>query len=213
MRFGILFAVLLLLVVLVLFLGLRAPTSLLGLRASPSAIARGGGRPSSAGGGEGGGGAAPGDRLPPPPSGTPSPTSTASPTPTPTATPSPAGGPYAVRQTESLGGERLSGDVICPGRAWQVSAVTPKVQFAFLFGPAREDSGTPGGSMGYRYDIPSAGESHTAEGSYTLGPASPDGVVTVSIRGQDHVAFKGFDGNFPFRYRFDLVPLAQGVCP
>lgn len=130
--------------------------------------------------------------------------SSASPTPTPSPE-GPSVHAYTVKQIETLGGESISGTVCNITKPFTVTATTPKVTFAFLFVPRRP----LGGSVSYSYSIPSAGESHTAAGTYVM-TESKDGTLLVSLVVSDHVTFKGFDGNIPNRYKFDLVP--SGTC-
>lgn len=150
---------------------------------------------------------------------TPTATGTATPTATPTATDTPtntpvtpqvAQGPYVVKQTETLGNETLSGAVCKLTEPFSVNATTPKVAFTFVFAPQAADHGR----LTYAYSIPSAGETHDATGTYTIQPAgTADGTLVLSMTVSDHVTFKGFDGNIPLRYKFDLVPAANVPCP
>ena len=161
-----------------------------------------------------------GPTLTPTPTPTPSPTPTSTPmltptptnTPPPTATPTPpplSAGPYVVKQIETLGGEVISGVVCSLTLPFSVNSVTPRVSFVFVFAPL--DAGH--GKVTYTYSIPSAGESHNATGTYTINPAGTDGTLLLSLTVSDHVVFKGFDGNIPLRYKFDLVPSATATCP
>jgi hypothetical protein len=149
---------------------------------------------------------------------TPTPKNSPTPTPTPTDTPTPTatrGTPeetsvsYLVKQIETLGGEVISGSVCSLTKPFSVNSVTPKVAFVFVFVPIDAQHG----NMMYTYSIPSAGESHDAKGTYTISPASPDGTLLLSLAGSDHVVFKGFDGNIPIHYKFDLVPSTTVTCP
>ena len=109
----------------------------------------------------------------------------------------------------TLAGEKLETPVggICVNSIWRVPANTPKVSMLFVFDPhGVNSSGLAGNTFGYYYQIPSAGEEHHAEGNYSLTP-NPDGSLKVSISAMDHVTFKGFDGNIPVHYEFDLVPM------
>ena len=103
---------------------------------------------------------------------------------------------------------------VCLDSIWRVPANTPKVSMLFVFDPhGVSSSGRAGNTFGYAYQIPSAGESHHAAGTYTLTP-NPDGSLKVSITASDHVTFKGFDGNMPVHYEFDLVPMGgEATCP
>jgi hypothetical protein len=135
-------------------------------------------------------------------------------TPTPTQTPTPihtpgAGGPYAVEQTHSLGGEKISGIVCDLVKPFLVNSTTPKVTFNFVFVPA----GVNRGKVTYAYTIPSAGESHDAAGTYTIQPLAGTVKLVLSLTMTDHVVFKGFDGNFPIQYSFNLVPGSNIPCP
>jgi hypothetical protein len=118
-------------------------------------------------------------------------------------------GPYAVQQTESLGGETLSGLVCDIAAPFSVPAVAPTVSWTFNFSP----TSAAGGAVTYAYSIPSAGESHDATGTYTIGPPAPaDGSRVLAMSVRDHVVFKGFDGTIPLSYQFDLVP-SNLPCP
>jgi len=144
------------------------------------------------------------------PTPTPTPTTTPTQTPTPTPTPPlPSAGPYVVKQIETLGGETISGVVCSVSLPFSVNSVTPKVSFVFGFAPQDAQHG----QVTYQYSIPSAGESHDAKGNYTIGPADKDGTLHLSLSVSDHVVFKGFDGNIPLRYKFDLVPSTTATCP
>ena len=118
------------------------------------------------------------------------------------------GGPYVVKQIETLGGEVISGEVCSLTKPFSVFSSTPHVGFTFYFTP----QGAQGGMVTYAYTISSAGESHDASGSYSLNPASEDGTVHLSLSVSDHVVFKGFDGNIPNNYKFDLVPSTKTHC-
>ena len=123
--------------------------------------------------------------------------------------PSPSGGPYVVKQVETLGGEVLSGYACKVTQPFNVTSATPRVTFVFNFAPLDGQHG----NVTYRYSIPSAGEMHDAAGTYTLSPLDTDGTLQLSLVVSDHVVFKGFDGNIPNRYKFNLVPVATAPCP
>ena len=114
-----------------------------------------------------------------------------------------------MRHVETLGGEAISGIVCSPSRPFTVAAQTPKVAWTFVFTP----DGATAGSVSYAYSIPSAGESHRATGSYRISAPEHDGTLHLSLTVSDHVVFKGFDGNIPVRYKFDLVPTGTGGLP
>ena len=114
-----------------------------------------------------------------------------------------------VKQIETLGGEVISGVVCSLKLPFNVNSVTPRVSFVFVFAPLDLKHG----QATYAYSIPSAGESHDAKGNYTISPADTDGTLLLSLAVSDHVVFKGFDGNIPVRYKFDLVPDATVTCP
>jgi hypothetical protein len=137
--------------------------------------------------------------------------SVGSPTPaSPTPTPSPEGPTahsYVVKQTQTLGNEKISGSVCNIAKPFTVTSVTPKVTFVFVFAPREVLKG----SVSYAYSIPSAGESHAATGTYTISEGA-SGVLTLSLTVKDHVKFQGFDGNIPLRYKFDLVPTGAAGC-
>ena len=90
-----------------------------------------------------------------------------------------------------------------------VNSVTPHVAFVFQFVPQNAQQGR----VTYAYSISSAGESHDAAGSYTISSVGTDGTLLLSLSVSDHVVFKGFDGNIPNRYKFDLVPMGGTPCP
>ena len=158
------------------------------------ASGNGGGGGNGAGGGGGGDGSGSGSdagNLP-----------AATPTPTPLPTPDITTGPYAVEQIISLGGETISGIVCDLTRPFTVNVVAPATPFTFNFLP----SSPTAGSLTYAYNLPKAGESHDATGSYTIASPGTDGKRLLSMKVSDHVVFKGFDGNIPNNYRFNLVP-------
>ena len=134
-------------------------------------------------------------------------TPTLQPTPTinPTVVPT---GPYLVRQTMTLADEVLGtpDGGVCTNTLFRIPAVTQGVSILFVFDPHGLYPGIQGNTFGYRYEISDTGETHAAEGSYTLTP-NPDGSLKVSISANDHVTFKGFDGVIPVSYEFDLVPM------
>ena len=116
-----------------------------------------------------------------------------------------------VKQTETLGGEVISGIVCRLTQPFFVNSVTPKVAFVFVFNPQDKAHG----AVTYAYSIPSAGETHDAKGAYTISPPAspgPDGTLTLSLSVSDHVVFRGFDGNIPLKYHFDLVPAESAPC-
>jgi hypothetical protein len=133
-------------------------------------------------------------------------------TPEPSATPTQLadlGGPYAVKQVETLGGETISGTVCSTASPFSVAARTSKVAWTFGFVPRNATAG----SVSYAYSIPSAGESHQATGTYTVSAPATDGTLHVSLQVSDHVVFKGFDGKIPVAYKFDLAPAGGSACP
>jgi hypothetical protein len=134
--------------------------------------------------------------------------SSASVSPTPTPSPDvPAGRAYVVKQTKTLGGEVISGAVPCLTAPFAVTSVTPKVTFVFQFIPAAALKG----AFTYAYSIPSAGETHSAIGSYTISEQK-DGTLVLSMTGRDAVAFPHFNGPFPVNYSFNLVPSGPSAC-
>lgn len=135
---------------------------------------------------------------------TPTLTSTATPTPTPR-----SGGPFVVKQTQTLGGEKISGFVCNLTQPFQVTVAAPEVTFLFNYFPVAADHGR----WNYAYSLPRAGESHDAKGNYTIRQGSENGVLVLAMTGSDHVVFHGFDGNIPTRYQFNLVPAANLPCP
>ncbi len=165
---------------------------------APQVVGGSGGSGSGGGAGNGGGGGSGGGSVP----------ILSSPAPTPNPSPVPATGPYLVKQTETLGHESISGQVCSTVAPFFVTSVTPEATFTFNFVPAAADHGT----LTYAYSIPKAGESHSATGTYTISLARSDGTRTLSLRVSDHVVFKGFDGNLPVGYKFDLVPSPNISC-
>jgi len=123
--------------------------------------------------------------------------------------PSPSGGPYVVKQVETLGGEVLSGYVCKVTQPFSVTAAAPKVTFVFNFAPLDGQHG----NVTYQYSISSAGEMHDAAGTYTLSPLDKVGTLQLSLAVSDHVVFKGFDGKIPNHYKFNLVPVDKSPCP
>jgi hypothetical protein len=117
--------------------------------------------------------------------------------------------PYVVKQIETLGGEAISGTVCSLTQPFGVLSVTPNVTFTFYFVPQNAQQGR----VSYAYSIPSAGESHDAAGTYSLSPVDKEGTLQLSLSVSDHVVFKGFDGNIPNRYKFNLVPSGDVSCP
>jgi hypothetical protein len=116
---------------------------------------------------------------------------------------------YHVKQIETLGGESISGIVCSLTKPFSVLSVTPHVTFSFNFVPLNEQRG----NVTYVYSIPSAGESHDASGTYSLTSVDNQGTLQLTLSVSDHVVFKGFDGNIPNRYKFNLVPTAGAPCP
>ena len=121
----------------------------------------------------------------------------------------PSGGPYVVKQIETLGGEVISGTVCSLTQPFSVLSATPHVTFTFNFVPQDVQRG----KVTYTYDISSAGEAHDAAGTYTLSPVGTDGTLQLSLTVSDHVVFKGFDGNILNRYKLNLVPNGTTSCP
>ncbi len=118
------------------------------------------------------------------------------------------GGPYVVKQTRSLGGETIGGQVCSLTAPFSVAVKAPAIGFAFGFVPAAADHG----SWTYAYNIKKAGETHSASGTYTIAQAGKDGTLTLTMKGRDQVAFKGFSGPFPVNYSFNLVPSGNTPC-
>ncbi len=124
-------------------------------------------------------------------------------------TPAAETAPFVVKQIQTLGHETISGVVCSITKPFTVNAVAPEVSWAFNFAPLGGDHG----NWTYAYSISRAGESHDAKGKYTLTQTSPDGTLGLTMTGSDHVVFKGFDGNFPVNYKFNLVPSQNTTCP
>ena len=118
-------------------------------------------------------------------------------------------GSFTVKQIETLGNETISGSVCDLTKPFGVPAVDPVASAAwtFLFVPSSATRGT----VTYAYSIPSAGETHSASGTYKIDPPAQDDTLLLSLTVSDHVTFKGFDGNIPLRYKFKLVPAPN--CP
>lgn len=147
---------------------------------------------------------------------TPTPSLSPTPTPTPTITPTPSPtpvvpstGPYTVKQTRTLGGESISGLVCSITSPFDVTYNTPHVTFSTSYMPADAQHG----NWTYSYYLPQPNESHDAKGNYTLSQPGDGGVLTLTMTGSDHVVFKGFDGNIPTYYTFNLVPETGAPCP
>ncbi len=130
-------------------------------------------------------------------------------TPEPTQLADLTGGPYTVKQIETLGGESISGTVCSTTKPFTVLSATPHVTFNFNFVPLDAQHG----NVTYAYSIASAGESHDASGTYTLAGVDKVGTLQLSLTVSDHVVFKGFDGNIPNHYKFNLVPSESPLCP
>jgi hypothetical protein len=115
--------------------------------------------------------------------------------------------PYSVKLTHPMGGLVLGTPAggVCVDHPFQIPAQNPSVAFTLMFDPTNNNA------FSYSYTVPDAGETDDATGTYTLAPHA-DGSLTVSVTGQDHSVFTGFDGNIPFSYSFDLVPM-DGSCP
>lgn len=176
---------------------------------TPAAISSGGkggnnGNNGSSSGGSNG--ANPGAGTPVPSA---SPTVTVTETETPTPTPRPGNGPYLVKQTQHRGDEVITGVVCDLTRPFTVNVQTKPITFNWGFVPATDRKG----AYSDAYSFPSLGETHDAKGNYTVTGPDPTGMLTLSMAGQDHVVFKGFDGNIPFSYSFGLVPVDQPGCP
>ena len=116
--------------------------------------------------------------------------------------------PYVVKQIETLGKETISGFVCSLSQPFTVQAVAPEASWAFVFVPLSAQKG----NVSYAYSIPSAGESHQATGTYTIARLDSAGTLQLSLQVSDHVVFKGFDGNIPVRYKFNLVPSSETPC-
>jgi len=159
----------------------------------------GSGKGAGSGGNNGGAGTGGGNTI-----------STQAPTPNPTPDPTPSNqGPFVVKQIMSLGHESISGEVCSLTAAFTVFAVAPEVSWNFTFVPG----GPNQGKWTYAYSITSAGETHNANGSYTISQVNADGTLLLTMTGSDSVAFKGFSGKFPVNYSFNLVPSGNTSCP
>ena len=119
-------------------------------------------------------------------------------------------GPYVVTQTMSLGRETISGSACDEAQPFDVHFVTRPATFDARFEPATA-AGQPG-QWHYGYGIPRAGESHAAQGTFTLQADLAARALHVTMTGSDHVVFKGFDGNMPIDYQFDLVATPGAPC-
>ena len=194
-----------------IIIGLLACSSPLQATATPTPQSNNAspGSSGSAGSAGGGGGSGGGATPQPAPTITPTVTPTPTETPTPGPTPDTGGPPFIVKQTRSLGGEKIAGLVCKLTDPFVVTSTTPQVSFTFNFVPLSAARG----SWTYAYNIDSAGETHAASGTYTITSSGSDGTLTLSMTGSDKVAFKGFSGPFPVRYSFDLVPAGSTSCP
>jgi hypothetical protein len=114
-----------------------------------------------------------------------------------------------VKQIETLGKEVISGVVCSLTKPFSVQAVAPEAAWTFVFVPQNAQSG----KVSYAYSIPKAGESHDASGTYSLTQVDQNGTLQLSLLVSDHVVFKGFDGNIPVNYKFNLVPSPNVSCP
>jgi hypothetical protein len=127
-------------------------------------------------------------------------------------------GPYNVKQVQTLGRERIKGEVCALADEFDVIFETPPASFKMHFKPdivaARSPNAVPlHGTLTYQYSIPRAGETHDATGLYDLAADSAAHRIHVVIEVKDHVRFKGFDGVPRTRYRFDLEPDPAAPCP
>jgi hypothetical protein len=127
-------------------------------------------------------------------------------------------GPYEVKQLETLGREKIKGQVCELADGFDVTFETPPAAFKMHFKPdivaARSIKSVPlHGTVAYQYSIPRAGETHDATGLYGLAADSAAHRIHVAIEVKDHVRFKGYDGVPKTRYRFDLVPMPGATCP
>ncbi len=141
-----------------------------------------------------------------PPSATPT---LPTPSPTPSPLPNPDNGPFVVKQIQTLGHETIQGLVCNITKPFVVNAATPQVSWTFNFVPI----GASKGNLSYAYTISSAGESHSATGTYTLSPYEKAGALLLTMTVRDHVVFKGFDGTMPVSYKFALTPTGHANCP
>jgi hypothetical protein len=119
-------------------------------------------------------------------------------------------GPYVVKQTATLGHESISGSACDEARPFVVHFATPPAVFDTGFAPSTANGQS--GQWSYAYNIPRAGESHSAHGTYTLQADAAAHALHLKMTGSDHVTFKGFDGNFPVHYQFDLVATPGAPC-
>ena len=115
-------------------------------------------------------------------------------------------GPYHIVKVMNLGGEMVDGVVCGIDQPFVVHMQTRPATFDIKFEPADNAHGM----WTYAYDIPRAGESHKANGEYTMSPAAADGSRTLTIDVKDFVAFKGFAGPMPMHYVFGLMQIAGG---
>ena len=113
-------------------------------------------------------------------------------------------GPYHVVKIKNLGGEMVDGVVCAIDRPFVVHMQTRPATFDIKFEPDDKAHGM----WTYTYDIPRAGESHKANGEYTMSPPAADGSRSLTIDGKDFVTFKGFAGPMPMHYVFGLMQIA-----
>jgi len=119
-------------------------------------------------------------------------------------------GPFVVHQTQTLHRESISGSACDEATPFDVHFVTPPATFDTHFVPDAT-TGQPG-QWSYAYTIPRAGESHAAQGTYTLQADVAAHALHLAMTGSDHVVFNGFDGNMPIDYQFDLVATPGAPC-
>jgi hypothetical protein len=127
-------------------------------------------------------------------------------------------GPYDVKQTKRLGREVLAGRVCTLADEFQVTFETPMVTFKMRFAPqavsTRSSPLSPTqGTWSYAYALARAGEAHDAVGDFDIAQDVPARRLHVTVRGKDHVTFKGHDGLHTIEYGFDLVPTPGTPCP
>jgi len=113
-------------------------------------------------------------------------------------------GPYHIVKVMNLGGEMVDGVVCGIDRPFVVHMQTRPATFDIKFEPDDKAHGM----WTYTYDIPRAGESHKANGEYTMSPPAADGSRSLTIDGKDFVTFKGFAGPMPMHYVFGLMQIA-----
>jgi hypothetical protein len=126
-------------------------------------------------------------------------------------------GPYEVKQTKQLGREVLAGRVCTLVDEFQVIFQTPPITFKMSLKPQAASTINSQlmplqGTWSYAYVLARAGETHEASGEFDIAEDLPARRLHVTVRGKDHVVFKGHDGLHKIDYGFDLAPTPGTPC-